>query len=142
LIKGKYAEKQETLAAYKSANEDSEEGFTFKLDELGQKIDASIQFIRTERQQFFSQLEKLREKALEGKTRLVNELRTLVDADDNSDPAHVNASFKAFKKIQDEWKGLGSVQGPMNQTLWQSYHALVDRFYSNRSIFFELLELS
>jgi hypothetical protein len=29
----------------------------------------------------------------------------------------------------------------MNQTLWQSYHALVDRFYSNRSIFFELLEL-
>jgi hypothetical protein len=137
----KYAEKQESLAAYKSANEDSEEGFTFKLDELGQKIDASIQFIRTERQQFFSQLEKLREKALEGKTRLVNELRTLVDADDNSDPAHVNASFKAFKKIQDEWKGLGSVQGPMNQTLWQSYHALVDRFYSNRSIFFELLEL-
>jgi hypothetical protein len=64
-----------------------------------------------------------------------------VDADDHSDPAHVNASFKAFKKIQEEWKGLGSVQGPMNQTLWQSYHALVDRFYSNRSIFFELLEL-
>ena len=86
-------------------------------------------------------MEKLREKALEGKTRLINELRTLVDSDDNSDPAHVNASFKAFKKIQEEWKGLGSVQGPMNQTLWQSYHALVDRFYSNRSIFFELLEL-
>lgn len=139
--KQKYAEKMEALATFKAANEDSEEGFSFKLDEIGQKIDASLQFIRAERQQFFGQLEKLREKALEGKTRLINELRTLVDADDNSDPAHVNASFKAFKKIQDEWKGLGSVQGPMNQTLWQSYHALVDRFYSNRSIFFELLEL-
>ena len=139
--KQKYAEKMDALANFKAANEDSEEGFSFKVDEIGQQIDASIQFIRTERQQFFSQLEKLREKALEGKTRLINELRTLVDADDNSDPAHVNASFKAFKKIQDEWKGLGSVQGPMNQTLWQSYHALVDRFYSNRSIFFELLEL-
>jgi hypothetical protein len=68
-------------------------------------------------------------------------LRELVDKDDNSDPAQVNTSFKAFKKIQEEWKSLGSVQGPMNQTLWQSYHALVDRFYSNRSIFFELLEL-
>ena len=139
--KQKYAEKMEALTSFKAANEDSEEGFSFKVDELGQQIDASIQFIRAERQQFFGQLEKLREKALEGKTRLINELRTLVDADDHSDPAHVNASFKAFKKIQEEWKGLGSVQGPMNQTLWQSYHALVDRFYSNRSIFFELLEL-
>jgi hypothetical protein len=139
--KQKYTEKMEALTSFKAANEDSEEGFSFKVDEIGQQIDASIQFIRAERQQFFGQLEKLREKALEGKTRLINELRTLVDADDHSDPAHVNASFKAFKKIQEEWKGLGSVQGPMNQTLWQSYHALVDRFYSNRSIFFELLEL-
>jgi hypothetical protein len=137
----KQGERTEALAAFKAANEDSEEGFSFKGDEISQKIDGIATFIRSERGAFFSNLEKLREKALEGKTRLINELRTLVDSDDNSDPAHVNASFKAFKKIQEEWKGLGSVQGPMNQTLWQSYHALVDRFYSNRSIFFELLEL-
>jgi hypothetical protein len=137
----KQGERAEALAAFKATNEDSEEGFSFKGDEISQQIDAIAAFIRTERGAFFSNLEKLREKALEGKTRLINELRTLVDSDDNSDPAHVNASFKAFKKIQEEWKGLGSVQGPMNQTLWQSYHALVDRFYSNRSIFFELLEL-
>jgi hypothetical protein len=128
----KQGERAEALAAFKAGNEDSEEGFSFKGDEISQQIDAIAAFIRTERGAFFSNLEKLREKALEG---------TLVDSDDNSDPAHVNASFKAFKKIQEEWKGLGSVQGPMNQTLWQSYHALVDRFYSNRSIFFELLEL-
>ena len=137
----KQGERAEAIAAFKAGNEDSEEGFSFKGDEISQKIDAISAFIRTERSAFFSNLEKLREKALEGKTRLINDLRTLVDSDDNSDPAHVNASFKAFKKIQEEWKGLGSVQGPMNQTLWQSYHALVDRFYSNRSIFFELLEL-
>ncbi len=137
----KQGERAEAIAAFKAANEDSEEGFSFKGDEISQKIDGIATYIRSERSAFFSNLEKLREKALEGKTRLINELRTLVDSDDNSDPAHVNASFKAFKKIQEEWKGLGSVQGPMNQTLWQSYHALVDRFYSNRSIFFELLEL-
>jgi hypothetical protein len=137
----KFAEKNEALASFKESNEQSEEGFFFKGDEINQKIDTCIQFIRGERQTFFHQIEKLREKALEGKTRLINELRVLADADDNSDPAHVNASFKAFKKLQDEWKSFGSVQGNMNQTLWQSYHALVDRFYSNRSIFFELLEL-
>ena len=137
----KFAEKNEALASFKESNEQSEEGFSFKGDEINQKIDSCIQFIRGERQTFFQQMEKMREKALEGKTRLINEFRVLADADDNSDPAHVNASFKAFKKLQDEWKSLGSVQGNMNQTLWQSYHALVDRFYSNRSIFFELLEL-
>jgi hypothetical protein len=137
----KQGERAEALALFKSSNEDSEEGFSFKGDQISQQIDAIASFIRTERGAFYANLEQLREKALEGKTRLINELRTLVDSDDNSDPAHVNANFKAFKKIQEEWKGLGSVQGPMNQTLWQSYHALVDRFYSNRSIFFELLEL-
>ncbi len=137
----KQAERQSALDSFKATNEGSEEGFTYKGDNLTQEIDSAIHSIKKAKQDFFQQLEKVREKALEGKTRLINELRTLVDADDNSDPAHVNASFKAFKKIQDEWKTLGSVQGPMNQTLWQSYHALVDRFYSNRSIFFELLEL-
>ena len=136
----KQAEKQAALEAFKAANEGTDEGFDFK-DEAVHAVDQLINHIRTEKQAFFQGLEKAREKALEGKTRLINELRDLVDKDDNSDPAHVNASFKAFKKIQEEWKGLGSVQGPMNQTLWQSYHALVDRFYSNRSIFFELLEL-
>lgn len=137
----KQADRQAALDSFKAANEGSEEGFTYKGDIIAQEIDTAIHTIKKTKQDFFQQLEKVREKALEGKTRLINELRTLVDADDNSDPAHVNASFKAFKKIQDEWKTLGSVQGPMNQTLWQSYHALVDRFYSNRSIFFELLEL-
>lgn len=136
----KQAEKQAAIEAFKSANEGSDEGFNFK-DEAIHAVDLLLTSLRTEKQAFFQTLEKAREKALEGKTRLINELRTLVDADDYSDPAHVNASFKAFKKIQEEWKGLGSVQGPMNQTLWQSYHALVDRFYSNRSIFYELLEL-
>ncbi|MHA8091463.1 DUF349 domain-containing protein [Aquirufa regiilacus] len=136
----KYAEKQAAAEAFKAANEGSDEGFDFK-DEAVYAVDQLINHIRTEKQAFFQGLEKAREKALEGKTRLINELRDLVDKDDNGDPAHVNASFKAFKKIQEEWKGLGAVQGQMNQTLWQSYHALVDRFYSNRSIFFELLEL-
>jgi hypothetical protein len=136
----KQAEKQAAIEAFKSANEGSDEGFDFK-DEAIHAVEQILASLRTEKQAFFQTLEKAREKALEGKTRLINELRTLVDADDYSDPAHVNASFKAFKKIQEEWKGLGSVQGPMNQTLWQSYHALVDRFYSNRSIFYELLEL-
>lgn len=137
----KAAERSAALEKFKSENEGAEEGFDFKGDALDQKIEAVLGTIRQARQAFFQQLEKQKDKIITEKTRLLDELRKLVDADDNSDPAHVNASFKAFKKIQEEWKSLGNIQGPQNQSFWQSYHALVDRFYSNRSIFFELLEL-
>lgn len=137
----KTADRNAAFEKFKSDNEGAEEGFDFKGDEIDQKIDSVLGAIRSARQLFFQQLEKQKDKIIEGKTRLLDELRKLVDADDNSDPAHVNASFKAFKKIQEEWKSLGNIQGPQNQSFWQSYHALVDRFYSNRSIFFELLEL-
>ncbi|MHA8066947.1 DUF349 domain-containing protein [Aquirufa sp. ROCK2-A2] len=137
----KNSERSAALASFKASNEDSEEGFSFKSDEIGHQIETILGNLRSTKQNFFQQLEKQKEKALEGKNRLIVELRNLVDSDDHSDPAHVNASFKTFKKIQEEWKSLGNAAGPQNQTLWQSYHALVDRFYSNRSIFFELLEL-
>ncbi len=137
----KNADRNTALENFKAANEGADEGFDFKGDEIDQKIDSVLGAIRQARQLFFQQLEKQKDKIIEGKTRLLDELRKLVDADDNSDPSHVNASFKAFKKIQEEWKSLGNIQGPQNQSFWQSYHALVDRFYSNRSIFFELLEL-
>ncbi len=137
----KATERNQALENFKAANEGAEEGFEYKGDETDQKIESVLGSIRQARQLFFQQLEKQKDKIIEGKTRLLDELRKLVDADDNSDPSHVNASFKAFKKIQEEWKSLGNIQGPQNQSFWQSYHALVDRFYSNRSIFFELLEL-
>jgi len=137
----KNSERSAALEAFKAANEDSEEGFSFKADEIGNQIESIVSHLRITKQNFFQTLEKQKEKSLEGKNRLLVELRKLVDSDENSDPSHVNASFKAFKKIQEEWKSLGNAGGPQNQTLWQSYHALVDRFYSNRSIFFELLEL-
>ncbi len=137
----KAEDRKTALEKFKADNDGAEEGFEFKGDEIDQKIDAVLSAIRQSRQTFFQQMEKQKDKIIEGKTRLLDELRKLVDADDNSDPSHVNASFKAFKKIQEEWKSLGNIQGPQNQSFWQSYHALVDRFYSNRSIFFELLEL-
>ena len=137
----KATDKATALEKFKADNEGNEEGFDFKGDDVDHKIDAALQAIRHTKQQFFQQLEKQKDKVIEGKTKLLDDLRKLVDADEQSDPAHVNASFKAFKKIQEEWKNLGNIQGPQNQSFWQSYHALVDRFYSNRSIFFELLEL-
>lgn len=70
------------------------------------------------------------------KLELLERLRELVDSQD------VNANqFEKFKALQAEWRAVGAVPGIHAKTLWANYHALVDRFYDNQSIYFELKEL-
>ncbi len=137
----KITEKAEALAKFKEANEDSEEGFEFKFDSDIEQFDKLFKGLKEERSKYFQGIEKDKDKNFNQKTELINRLRTLVEGEDSSDPAHIKTGFNDFKKIQDEWKAAGNVNSPHNNTLWQTFHALVDRFYSNRSIYFELLEL-
>jgi hypothetical protein len=137
----KSAERSQALTKFKEANEGSEEGFEFKFDELVEQFDKLFKALKEERSKYFNSIEKERDKNFSLKTELLNRLRAIVEGEDNSDPVHIKAGFSEFKKIQDEWKAAGNINSPHNNTLWQTYHALVDRFYSNRSIYFELLEL-
>lgn len=137
----KSAERSQALTKFKEANEGSEEGFEFKFDELVEQFDKLFKALKEERSKYFNSIEKERDKNFSLKTELLNRLRAIVEGEDNSDPMHIKAGFSEFKKIQDEWKAAGNINSPHNNTLWQTYHALVDRFYSNRSIYFELLEL-
>ncbi|MDI9875512.1 MULTISPECIES: DUF349 domain-containing protein [Bacteroidota] len=137
----KTAERAEALAKFKEANDGSEDGFEFKFDETIEKFDKLFKALKEERAKYFNQIEKERDKNFSQKTELLNRLRAIVEGEDNTDPAQIKAGFAEFKKIQDEWKSAGNINSPHNNTLWQTYHALVDRFYSNRSIYFELLEL-
>ncbi|MCU0468902.1 MAG: DUF349 domain-containing protein [Arcicella sp.] len=137
----KSSEKAEALAKFKAENENSEEGFEFKFDADVERFDALFKTLKDERSKYFNSIEKEKDKNFNQKTELINRLRTLVEGEDSSDPAHIKSGFNEFKKIQEEWKAAGNVNSPHNNTLWQTYHALVDRFYSNRSIYFELLEL-
>ena len=137
----KATDKAEALARFKENNEDSEEGFDFKFDSEVEQFDKLFKGLKDERSKYFQSVEKDKDKNFNQKTELINRLRTLVEGEDSSDPAHIKTGFNEFKKIQDEWKAAGNVNSPHNNTLWQTFHALVDRFYSNRSIYFELLEL-
>jgi hypothetical protein len=137
----KSAEKAEALAKFKEANEGADEGFEYKFDSEVESFDKLFKALKDERSKYFQSIEKEKDKNFTQKTELINRLRTLVEGEDSNDPAHIKSGFNDFKKIQDEWKAAGNVNSPHNNTLWQTYHALVDRFYSNRSIYFELLEL-
>ena len=79
--------------------------------------------------------EKQKEKNLALKNEILDKLRELVDGEETT------LSINAIKAIQEEWKAIGPVPNSQNRSLWANYNALMDRFYDNRSIYFELKEL-
>ncbi|QJW89510.1 DUF349 domain-containing protein [Spirosoma taeanense] len=135
----KRAEREAALQAY-IAESGSEEGFEYKNDETVQRFDDLYKQIKSLKNTYFQNLDKAKDGNFAAKTELLTRLRELVETDENNagDP---KASWNEFKKIQDEWKAAGNMNSPHNATLWATYHALVDRYYSNRNIYFELKEL-
>jgi hypothetical protein len=127
-------EKQEALQRYK-ADGGIEEDFEYKGDEYDVVYDAAFKFIRDKKTQHFKHIEDQRAVNLKAKTELLEKLRTLADAEDTEH------SMKAFKELQREWKSIGPVPSTLVKNLWANYSALVDRFYDQRSIYFELKEL-
>jgi hypothetical protein len=113
----------------------SADDFALKADELTQQFDAAFKQIKDKRTQFLRGLEDQRNDNYKKKSDLLEKLRDLVDSQDASN------AFHAFKELQKEWRNTGPVPGTQARTLWANYHALVDRFYDNQSIYFELKEL-
>ncbi|GJM28267.1 MAG: hypothetical protein DHS20C17_09020 [Cyclobacteriaceae bacterium] len=109
--------------------------FAYKFDELDNRFDGAFKLIRDRKYQYVKNLEKDKEKNLAEKVNLLEELRGLVDDEETTSSIH------AVKQIQEKWKNIGQVPGQHVKTLWANYHALMDRYYDQRSIYFELKEL-
>ena len=62
-------------------------------------------------------------------------LRDLVNGVENKD------TFNNVKDLQNAWKDIGQINNSKDKSLWTTYNALLDRFYDNRSIYFELKDL-
>ncbi len=118
----------------------SEEGFEYKPDDAVLTFDNLYKQIKSQKNQYFQNLDKAKDTNFSTKTDLLQRLRELVETDE-SNAVDPKVSWAGFKTIQDEWKAAGNMNSPHNATLWATYHALVDRYYSNRNIYFELKEL-
>lgn len=135
----KQSDRQTALAKY-TEETGSEEGFEFKYDDDVQQFDSLYKQIKSLKNTYFQNLDKAKDTNFATKTELLRRLRELVENEESS-AADPKASWNDFKQIQDEWKAAGNINSPHNATLWATYHALVDRYYSNRNIYFELKEL-
>lgn len=125
------------------ADTGSEDGFEYTYDAQTRRVEELLKEIRTKRKAFFQELDKNRDQNFNQKTELLQRLRELVDTDDSQEvgAADIKNSWEEFKKIQEEWKHAGNVSSAHNGTLWATYNALIDRYFSNRNIYFELKEL-
>ncbi len=112
-----------------------EADFEFRPDELDQRFDAAYRRIKEEKSKHFADQNRNREHNLARKNEVLAQLREFVDAEET------NTSLKDLKKLQEEWKSIGPVPPQYNSNLWANYNALLDRFYNNRSILYELKEL-
>lgn len=128
------SEKAQALQRF-IADGGTEEDFGYKPDELDNRFDAAFKLIRDKKHEFVSKKEKEKEKNLNQKNAVLEKLRHLVDGEEST------TSLNALKEIQKEWKEIGNVPPAHVKTLWANYNALIQRFYDNRSIYFELKEL-
>lgn len=112
-----------------------EEDFEFRHDALFNRFDASLRLIKDRKSANYREREANKAKNLERKQELLERLRELVDGE------QATTSIKPIKEIQEEWKAIGSVPNQQGKTLWANYNALLDRFYHNRHILFELKDL-
>ncbi|UCS92656.1 DUF349 domain-containing protein [Echinicola marina] len=112
-----------------------EDDFQYRQSEEDKIFFALFGDFKNRRTEQIKSLEKEKEKNLYAKNQILEKLRELVDGEETTH------SISTIKDIQQEWKEIGPVPGAQNKSLWASYNALMDRFYDNRSIYFELKEL-
>lgn len=127
-------ERSNALAKF-VADGGTEQDFEYKGDDLDIAFDANYKLIKDRKAQFMRDQEDQKNTNLTRKLELLEKLRELVDTTDT------NIEFDAFKELQEEWKTIGPVPGAQAKSVWANYHALIDRFYDNQSIYFELKEL-
>lgn len=115
--------------------EGGEEGdFEYRHDHLYNRFDAFLRLTKDKKSAYYRDREANKERNYKKKEEILDQLRVLVDEEGTT-------SLNPIKALQEEWKNVGQVPNQHNKTLWANYNALLDRFYNNRHILFELKEL-
>jgi hypothetical protein len=109
--------------------------FAYTGPEGHTELTKAIQEFRDNRAKDARAEDEQRAKNLAHKQYLLSQLRQLVESAETKD------SSVRIKALQNDWKATGAVPQKDAQEIWNSYHALLDIYYNNRGLFFEMKEL-
>ena len=126
--------KNEALQKFVSEGNEAD-SFEYREDEEERAFITLYSQLKAKRNKYHKDLNDQKEDNLKRKERLLENLRIIVDGEESV------GSITSVKEIQTEWRKIGPVSGAQNNNLWANYNALLDRYYDNRSIYFELKDL-
>ena len=106
------------------------------FDEIERGFKALYNAYRKEKAEYNRQLEKEREHNFELKEAVIADLKALVEKQED-----VNATFPAFREIQNRWRAIGPVPVQNFRNLNDTYQLYVEQFYDMVKINRELRDL-
>ena len=128
------ADQEETMSETQAHLEDTVSENPF--DEIERGFKALYNAYRKEKAEYNRQLEKEREHNLELKEAVIADLKALVEKQED-----VNATFPAFREIQNRWREIGPVPAQSFRNLNDTYQLYVEQFYDMVKINRELRDL-
>ncbi|MBH8569337.1 DUF349 domain-containing protein [Microvirga sp. STS02] len=118
-----------------AAGGEGAEAFAFQQPEGQQELNKALQEFRESRAKDAKAEDASRGDNLIKKKALLDQLRTLVDAAETKD------SSAKLKALQAEWKATGAVPQSDSQGIWDTYHGLLDIYYSKQGQFLQMKDL-
>ncbi|GAB3846624.1 hypothetical protein GCM10028822_06920 [Hymenobacter terrigena] len=118
-----------------AAGGEGAEAFAFQQPEGQQELNKALQEFRESRAKDAKAEDASRGDNLIKKKALLDQLRALVDAAETKD------SSGKLKALQAEWKATGAVPQADSQGIWDTYHGLLDIYYSKQGQFLQMKDL-
>lgn len=91
---------------------------------------------REKRNQYYKNLEQNLKKNLESRLAIIEELKGLVNVEED-----INTTYKNFKSIQEKWRNSGPIPRNNYNDVWKTYHHHIEIFYDFLHLNRELRDL-
>lgn len=106
------------------------------VDELVIRFDKAFGVYKQKKTVYDQAVEKQKQDNLSAKETILEELRQLIESEEE-----LKKTYDLFKDLQDKWREIGPVPQSANNTLWNNYHFLVEKFFDKVKINKELRDL-
>ncbi len=100
------------------------EKFQIRPDIEEEEFKVELSIIRERRQKIVLQQEEEKQKNLERKLAIIEQIKTMATT-----PEEANQNFQEFKALQQEWKEIKLIPADKVSELWRNYQLYVEQFY-------------
>ena len=130
--------KEEKLHIFEKFIEEGgvKEDFMPVEDESEIRFKAAFDIYRERKNKYNEEQEKIKLENLVKKQQIIEELKVLIGSEET-----LKKTYDDFKILQEKWKEIGQVPHTDNNTLWQNYHFLIEKFFDKVKINKELKDL-